>query len=387
MPASGWKAAGERLIHCDALIVGGGPAGLAAAIALRQKGVDVLVADALSPPIDKACGEGLMPDSREALEKLGVVLGPEDGHCFEGIAFIAPPLRAVASFSGRPGLGVRRLRLHSRLVDRCRELGVRLHWGSGVAVRPGEPVLMRGEGCRYRYLIGADGQFSGVRAWSGLERGKVLSKRFGARRHFRVAPWSRMVEVHWGDRGQAYVTPVGPEEVCIAAVSRSPSARMDEVLAGLPELRQQIEGAPVVSAVRGAATTTRRLRRVAAANVALIGDASASVDAITGEGLALGFRQALLLAEAVEAGSFDLYAANHPSIVRLPQAMSRLLLCLDRWPSLRSRALTVLAQEPESFPSMLSMHLAQEPMSRFLLLNGTRLAWRLLAAAPAPMAR
>lgn len=370
------------MIHCDALIVGGGPAGLAAAIALRQKGIDVLVSDALSPPVDKACGEGLMPDSREALEKLGVLLGPEDGHCFEGIAFIAPPLRATAPFSGRPGLGVRRLRLHAKLTDRCRRLGVRLLWGSGVTVRRGEPVLVQSESCRYRYLIGADGQFSRVRSWSGLERGKVLSKRFGARRHFRIEPWSRMVEVHWGDRGQAYVTPIGPEEVCIAAVSRSPSARMDEVLAGLPELRQRIEGAPVVSAIRGAATTTRRLRRVAAVNVALIGDASASVDAITGEGLALGFRQALLLAEAVEADSLDLYSAGHPSIVRLPQAMSRLLLCLDRWPSLRSRALTVLAQEPETFPAMLSMHLAQEPLSRFLLCNGTRLAWRLLAATP-----
>ena len=370
------------MIHCDALIVGGGPAGLAAAIALRQKGVDVVVAEALSPPIDKACGEGLMPDSHEALEKLGVVLGPEDGHCFEGIAFIAPPLCAVAPFRGRPGLGIRRLRLHSRLADRCRELGVRLHWGSGVAVRRGEPVLVQGESCRYRYLIGADGQFSRVRAWSGLERGKVLSKRFGTRRHFRVEPWSRMVEVHWGDCGQAYVTPIGPEEVCIATVSRSPSARMDEVLASLPELRRHIEGMPAVSALRGAATTTRRLSRVATANVALVGDASASVDAITGEGLALGFRQASLLAEAVEAGALHLYSADHPSIVRLPQAMSRLLLCLDRWPSLRHRALSVLAQEPETFPRMLSMHLAQESMSKFMLRNGTQLAWRLLTVAP-----
>lgn len=322
-----------------------------------------------------------MPDSHEALEKLGVGLGPEDGHCFEGIAFIASGLCAVAPFSGRPGLGVRRLRLHSRLVDRCRELGVRLHWGGGVAVRSGEPVRVQNESCRYRYLIGADGQASRVRACFGLERGKVLSKRFGARRHFRVEPWSRMVEVHWGDRGQAYVTPVGPEEVCVATVSRSASARMEEVLAGLPELRRHLQGAPVVNAVRGAATTTRRLRHVAAGNVALVGDASASVDAITGEGLALGFRQALLLAEAIEAGSLELYSAGHPAIVRLPQAMSRLLLCMDRRPSLRYRALTVLAGEPETFPRMLSMHLAEESISGFLLHNGAQLAWRLLTTA------
>ena len=43
------------------LVIGGGPAGLAAAIAARMKGFDVTVADGAKPPIDKACGEGLMP--------------------------------------------------------------------------------------------------------------------------------------------------------------------------------------------------------------------------------------------------------------------------------------------------------------------------------------
>ena len=58
----------------DVLIVGGGPAGLATAIALRQKGASVTVADAMTPPIDKACGEGLMPDSLQDLAALSVFL-------------------------------------------------------------------------------------------------------------------------------------------------------------------------------------------------------------------------------------------------------------------------------------------------------------------------
>lgn len=40
------------------MIIGGGPAGLAAAIALRQKGIDCMVVETLEPPIDKCCGEG-----------------------------------------------------------------------------------------------------------------------------------------------------------------------------------------------------------------------------------------------------------------------------------------------------------------------------------------
>jgi len=56
----------------DVFIVGGGPAGLAAAIAARQKGFSVVLADGSEPPIDKACGEGMMPGTLEALAALGV---------------------------------------------------------------------------------------------------------------------------------------------------------------------------------------------------------------------------------------------------------------------------------------------------------------------------
>ena len=118
----------------------------------------------------------------------------------------------------------------------------------------------------------------------GLGQGKILSRRFGTRCHYRVKPWSRMVEVHWGDLGQAYITPVGPEEICVATVAREPGTRMEAVLAGLPALRAHLEGAAELSRVRGALTTTRKLRRVTAGNVALTGDASGSADAVTGRG-------------------------------------------------------------------------------------------------------
>lgn len=371
------------MIRCDALIVGGGPAGLAAAIALRQKNLDVLVIDALSPPIDKACGEGLMPDSREALGKMGIAFGPEDGHAFHGISFLTPGIRAVASFEGPAGVGIRRLRLHELLTGRCRHLGVRLQWATSVALDSAQPVRIRGERCQYRYLIGADGQSSRVRAWAGLERGRVLSKRFGARCHFRVPAWTRTVEVYWGVAGQAYVTAVAPEEVCVATVSRSASARMDAVLAELPELWQRLKGAPRVNAMRGAVTTTRRLCRVTAGNVALVGDASGSADAITGEGLTLAFREAVLLGEAIDAGDLRIYQAGHPGILRVPQIMSRVLLWMDRCPGLRRRAMAALAEDPQIFQRMLKTHLAEERLSTFLLRNSASLGWRLLRSLAA----
>lgn len=77
----------DHALTTEALIVGGGPAGLAASIALRQRGIDCTVIEARPTPIDKACGEGLMPDSRETLADLGVRLDEADGHVFHGIRF------------------------------------------------------------------------------------------------------------------------------------------------------------------------------------------------------------------------------------------------------------------------------------------------------------
>lgn len=349
------------MVRCDALIAGGGPAGLAAAIALRQKGLDVLLVDALQPPIDKACGEGLMPDTQKDLAALGIRLGRKDGAPFDGIAFLSGRHIAIASFEQGTGIGLRRLRLHAVLVERCRQLGVRLAWGSRINPTAKQWHL-DGEPCSYSYAIGADGQSSRVRQTVGIGEGKILSRRFGARCHYRVKPWSRMVEVHWGDLGQAYVTPVGPEEVCVATVARSPEMKIEAVLASLPQLRARLAGATELSRLRGALTTTRKLRRVTAGNVALVGDASGSADAITGEGIALSFRQALLLAEAISVHNLGIYESLHPAILRLPHLMSRVLLSLDVWPWWRERAIGALSAHPQFFAHLLALHLGERTL-------------------------
>jgi flavin-dependent dehydrogenase len=249
------------------------------------------------------------------------------------------------------------LALHALLVDRCREIGVQLAWGTRICISGKEPLRLDSERCIYGYAIGADGQSSRLRQAMGLDRGRVISRRFGARCHYRVTPWSRMVEVHWGGLGQAYITPVGPEEVCVATVSRDPAMRMDAVLADLPAVRAHLEGAGVLSRVRGALTTTRKLPRVTAGNVALVGDASGSADAITGEGIGLSFRQALLLAEAVAVDNLAIYEAGHPGIQQKPHLMSRAMLRMDAWPWLRAGVMKGLSGYPPLFAHLLSFHL------------------------------
>lgn len=366
-------ASGNR--HCDVFIAGGGPAGLAAAIALRQRGADVLVADSLRPPIDKPCGEGLMPDSRSALTALGVQLEPRHGAEFTGITFTSDDVHVSADFPRGRGIGVRRTTLHRLLLDRASALGVRFSWSKPVIFKDHQPATIAGESVGHRWLIGADGAASRVRAWAGLDFAHIRSHRFGFRAHYRICPrttesGSGHVEVHWGPFGQAYITPTGVEEICVSAMTRDARVSLAQILATIPTLRNRLRNATAITTERGSLTLTRRLRRVTRDNIALIGDASGSVDAITGEGLALGFRQALLLADSLASGSLTLYESNHAAILTLPQRMASLLLLLDRYPSLRNRTLRVLAARPSLFRALLAVHVGELSLPTFLLRHG-----------------
>jgi flavin-dependent dehydrogenase len=218
-----------------------------------------------------------------------------------------------------------------------------------------------------------------VRSWAALDASSLRSRRFAFRAHFCVAPWSPYVEIHWGRLGQAYITPVGANEVCVAAVTRDRGVRLAQILASLPSLQNKLAGSDRTTPERGALALTRRLRRVSRGNVALIGDASGSVDAITGEGLALGFRQALLLADSLTAGTLDLYDARHAAILALPQRMAALMLLLDRFPTLRDRVLNVFASRPQLFREILAVHVGDRPLPRFALRYGAELGALLLA--------
>jgi len=379
----------ETPSNTDVLIVGGGPAGLAAAIALRQRGLDCVVVEAQSPGIDKACGEGLMPDALASLADLGVHLSPTDGHPFYGIRFQDPSHRVSARFPHSAGIGIRRPHLHLRLADRAEATGATLLWNSRVQLSDTvrNKAMVNGKSLRFRWLIGADGGASTVRRWAGLDVIRRESLRFALRTHYRIQPWSDHVEVHWARAGQLYITPVAEDCVCVAFVSRNRQqisrrhrAAPSHVCVDFPEVAARLHGAEAVSQQRGGLSATRRLRRVASDSVALVGDASGSVDSITGEGLAIAFRQAEALAEAVAAGSLAPYRWAHAEIARKPRAMAALLLTLDRWPVLERRAMAALEAHPRFFQDMLSAHMGVQSLGGVVLRSGPALGWKLLTA-------
>src|ERR1700678_72930 len=91
----------------DVFIAGAGPAGLACAIASALQGLTVHVADAMRPPIDKACGEGLMPDALQALAAIGIDSDQDlfrfETHPLHGIRFLTEKSTAHAAFPRNPG--------------------------------------------------------------------------------------------------------------------------------------------------------------------------------------------------------------------------------------------------------------------------------------------
>jgi menaquinone-9 beta-reductase len=340
----------------DVFVAGGGPAGLAAAIAARLKGFHVVVADAAQPPIDKACGEGLMPDSLGALRRLGVALDPEHSFVFRGIRFLGAGGTVQGDFPHEQGIAVRRVRLHQVLIDRAQELGVTLLWRTRVTGVSDGLVSLDGADVRCRWVIGADGERSRVRRWARLDAVRSESFRYGFRRHYGAHPWTNFTEIYWGPGCQMYVTGVGGDEVCVALITRDPHVRMDAAMPHFPELARRLEGAPVMGEERGAVTVTRRLRRIYRGGTVLIGDASGSVDAITGEGMSLSFRQALALADALVADDLDRYQTAHRRMARRPAFMAELMLLLDRFPSVRPRVLKLFAAEPVIFERLLAVH-------------------------------
>ena len=364
----------------DLFIIGAGPAGLSAAIAARAKGFRVIAADCAQPAIDKTCGEGLMPDGHDALLKLGITVGPEHSFAFRGIRFVGCGAKVDAGFPSGCGLGVRRTVLHQLLIDRAEQVGVDLRWGVRINGLSERGVLLDGCEVQSRWIVGADGENSRVRLWAGLGDVRRDARRYGFRRHYGIAPWTDCMEIYWGDGCQIYVTPVGPESVCVVLISRDAHQRLDAVLPKFPEIACRLQDAIPMNPERGAVSASRTLRSVAHGRVALIGDASGSVDAITGEGLCISFQQAIALADALESDDLAAYESQHRRLMRRPAFMAALMLSLDQLRWLRPRVLRALSTKPAIFSTLLAMHVGAVSPAEFIGSGVLPLGWQLLTA-------
>ena len=288
----------------DVIVVGGGPVGMASAIEARLSGLSTVVVEKRPGVIDKACGEGLMPGAIPLLNRLGVY---PQGRDLSGVTYRSGNHSVSHRFSSGVGKGVRRTELHGALRSRSDELGVVFMEASVNSVTEESDGIVascaNGSAVLGRYLIAADGLHSSIAKAAGLVKNVPArrSKRFGIRQHFQVAPWSEFIEVFYTKTAEVYITPVSDTQVGVAVLGPK-STDFDSTIRGVPELARRLIGAEPSSQRSGAGSFPQLTVARTKGRILLVGDASGYVDAITGEGLRLGFAQAQVAIKCIRMG-------------------------------------------------------------------------------------
>jgi len=369
-----------------------------AAVLLARKGVRCVVFDRQSWPIDKVCGEGIMPNGIEVMQRSGLLprIDTNRSRPFNGVRYVDSGGRtAEGRFRGERGLVVRRLALSEALFGLANEEPlVELRAGYELASFEEHPDSIdlcvqrtadkQQELCRgFDYLIGADGLKSKVRRLAGLDGGVSRAPgkqpgRIGARAHYAIEPWDDLVQVWWQDGIECYVAPTSegcvefnfgwdhnrlhPREVDGGTVSLE-----EGLFRNFPELWERVNGAEKLSEMRSWGPLPTRARTPLEGRVALLGDAGVFYDQITGEGISLAFLQAELLAETLgeweTEGGRARFIEGVGAIAKHYIRMTGFAMFFTRNPRLRSAMIWLLACMPKLFSYILHANMRQAKVS------------------------
>ena len=362
----------------DVIVAGGGPAGCAAAILLKERGHDVLLLDAARFPRDKICGESVSPGAWSVLRDLGVVPRLEALHPWplRGMALTSPD---GTSFEGRyrgiqaPGFAIRRESLDLLLLERARECGVEVREGARVC-----DVLFHGgvvggvffengggpECARGRIVIGAEGRRSVVARRLALLREDPSLRKFAVRGYWEgMQGLSEHGEMHVGGGGYCGIAPLSATRANVAFVlDRRELTRAGGDLAGFyertiaerwPRVRERLRRAERQGPPRAIGPLALKARHVSAPGSLLVGDAAGFHDPFTGEGVTLALRSAAIACETADAAlrsgrATDLssYDRRRHAATRDKFRFNRLLQHVVAWPCLADHLARRLATRP-----------------------------------------
>jgi geranylgeranyl reductase family protein len=361
----------------EVVVVGGGPAGCAAASFLRQAGHDVLLLDAARFPRDKVCGEGISPEAWRLLKAMGAcpavrALRPQPLH---GMRLTAPNGTTFAGTYGslrEPGFAVRRTALDETLLAATRDQGVEVREGRRVA----DLLLTNGrvtgvfvetpdrpQPIHARLVVGADGRHGVVGRKLGLLHEHPTLRKFAVRGYWEgVEGLVSMGEMHVGGGGYCGIAPLGPREANVAFVlDQSAMAEAAGDLEGFyrqafrrwPRIAERLEGARLLERPCAIGPLALKARRVTAPGAVLVGDAAGFYDPFTGEGVTLALRSAELAAAAADAAlraghdDFSAYEGTRREATRHKFRLNHLLQLVVSWPEVSNAVAAKLARRPD----------------------------------------
>jgi geranylgeranyl reductase family protein len=331
-------------VNPDVVIAGAGPAGVACAVALVRRDPSlarrIVVLDRARFPRDKPCGGGLTGHADEAMARLGLELTVPS----------LPSPRAEVRFweltrqvtLGKPVRVVRRREFDASLVAQARDLGIEVREGAGMAGFrvDGDGVDVGiGDGSerlRARILVGADGVGSRVRKSLNGESDTTPIRLFRMELPARGAWTSDAMLYDFspmsdGLRGYLWVFPMPDGRLNVGLMHDPALPRSGAELVALLERHLARLGIALPSGARGwPAFGYHPTAPVAGPRLITVGDA-AGIDALTGEGIAVGMEQALVAADAVvdALASGDFAFADYGGALR--RATVGRELAIDRW--------------------------------------------------------
>ncbi|MEO5935978.1 MAG: FAD-dependent oxidoreductase [Terriglobales bacterium] len=285
----------------DIAVIGGGPAGTAAAITAARGGRRVLLLDRDTFPRAKVCGEFV---SAESLALLGRLLGEGHPLLTETAAIAAGRLFLGGSITHThiepSARSIPRYALDYALGQAAAAAGVSVHPGEAVAEvrgdRPFTVVTASGE-YEARALINASGRWSGVLRALQAPTGP---KWIGIKAHYAAESHARTVDLYFFKRGYCGVQPVSEGVLNVCAMVRSDVATsLEEVMERHPALQMRsFEWRPVTETVV-TAPLLHEPPTPLTGQVLNVGDAAGFIDPFLGDGISLALQTGARAARAL----------------------------------------------------------------------------------------